>query len=455
MNHSPGTKQERAFSHYRIIDKLGAGGMGEVYLAEDTTLGRRVALKFLPHEYTQDEDRLRRFKLEAKSASALNHPNILTIHEVGEADGRHFIATELIDGETLHAVLRRTGGMRADEALKVAAQVASALAAAHEAGIVHRDIKPANIMVRRDGYIKVLDFGLAKLSESPAQQVDTSDPATTFAAHTASGVLLGTAPYMSPEQTTGKTVDARSDIFSFGAVLYEMVSGQRAFQGASTVEILAAVIAQEPKLLPAKVPADLASLIARCLRKDPARRYQTMADLKVALEDLREELSGSGPQVLARARRRSAGLAWTLAIVAAVLAGLVAWYARRPPQDASPLVAAALTTLSGVEQSPSLSPDGNYVVFTWTGPRQDNQDIYVQMIGSGSPLPLTTDPLNDYNPVWSPDGRWIAFFRSQPPAPTVLRNRELRLIAPLGGPERKVADIQGQDFFPVAAYLAW
>jgi eukaryotic-like serine/threonine-protein kinase len=446
---------EQTISHYRILKKLGAGGMGEVYLAEDTTLNRRVALKLLPHEHTQDADRVWRFGQEAKAASALNHPNILTIHDVGEADGRHFIATEFIDGETLRAVLTRIGRMGTRGALDVAVQVASALATAHEAAIVHRDIKPENVMVRRDGYVKVLDFGLAKLIEiDNPQSAHASTRALPFAAHTELGAVLGTAQYMSPEQAAGRKVDARSDIFSFGAVLYEMLTGQRAFPGASPMEAVAAILNQEPKPLPSTVPPVLAQIVLRCLRKDSARRYQTMADLKVALEDLREE-SRSDRQVAVRLRPRWAWAAWLLAIVLVGLLALFAWQARRAPQETTPPRAVALTTLSGVEQSPSLSPDGNYVVFTWTDPKLGNQDIYVQMIGSGAPLPLTTDPLNDYNPVWSPDGRSIAFFRSQPTAPTGLRSRELRLVPALGGPERKLADIRSQDFFPTTAYLTW
>ena len=442
---------EHAISHYRILKKLGAGGMGEVYLAEDTILGRRVALKLLPSEHTQDQERLRRFKQEAKAASALNHPNILTIHEVGEADGRHFIATEFIDGETLRESLRRTGKMKTGDALKVAAEVASAVAAAHEAGIVHRDIKPENVMLRRDGYVKVLDFGLAKLTETVASQnVDTSAPTATLAAHTETGVVVGTAQYMSPEQAAGKTVDARSDIFSFGAVLYEMVTGQRAFRGDSQMGILAAVLNQEPEPPSGNIPHDLTKIISRCLRKDPARRYQTMADLKVALQEVREE-SGAVSQLRTPSRR---SWIWAALLAMLVIAGFFAWQAWPPGPPAEPLRAVALTTLSGVERSPSLSPDGNYVVFAWTGPKQDNQDIYVQQIGSGSPFRRTTDSLDDYNPVWSPDGKWIAFLRSQPTAPTGPRSRELRLIPPLGGPERKLADIRSQDF-PDAVYLAW
>ena len=446
--------EEQEISHYRILRKLGAGGMGEVYLAQDTTLDRRVALKLLPLEHTPDAARLRRFKHEARAISSLNHPNILTIYEVGEAAGHHFIATEFIDGETLRASLRRDGKMEAGSALNVAGQVASALAAAHEAGIVHRDIKPENIMVRRDGYIKVLDFGLAKLIESEPHAADDNAPTRSVTAHTGAGVVIGTAQYMSPEQADGRKLDARSDIFSFGAVLYELLAGQPAFQRESLTATLVALVNQDPPPLPASVPAELRQLVLRCLRKDPARRYQTMADVRAALEDV-------GAQSPGHPRQRPSRAGWGAAVAAVVLliGALLAWQPWQRPQSSEVLRPVSLTTLPGVERYPSLSPDGSQVVFTWTGDRQNNQDIYVQMIGQRSTLRLTTDPRNDYNPVWSPDGRWIAFLRSEPPAPTGLRRRELRLIPPLGGVERKLADIQSQDFagrlFGDAAYLAW
>jgi len=443
-------------SHYRILEKLGAGGMGEVYLAEDTTLGRRVALKILPEEHTQDPERLARFKQEAKAASALNHPNILTIHEVGAADGHHFIATEFVEGQTLGALLRSRGPMPIGEALDVAAQVASALAAAHGAGIVHRDVKPENIMRRSDGYVKVLDFGLAKLTESVAPEAaETAGLTMSFRARTETGAVLGTAQYMSPEQASGRKVDARSDIFSLGSVLYEMVTGERPFRRGTVMETVAAIIDREPEPLPSRIPPELSKLILRCLRKEPERRFQTMADLKVALEDLREESSGAARSAGARARRNWRGVAALLAVLAVVLLAVVVWRARSRRSVEQPLRAVALTTLPGVERSPSFSPDANHVAFAWTAPKEGNSDIYVQMIGQGSPLRLTRDALDDYNPVWSPDGRWIAFLRGQPPSPSGLRSRELRLMPPLGGPERKLADVRGQDFFPAGAYLAW
>ncbi len=429
--------------------------MGEVYLAEDTTLHRRVALKLLPPGQTQEAGRLRRFQQEARAASSLNHPNILTIHEVGEAGGHHFIATEYVEGVTLREHLRRSGRMEAAQALHVAVQVASALAAAHEAGIVHRDVKPENIMLRGDGYVKVLDFGLAKLTEgASAPPADASAPTQTMSAHTVAGTVLGTVQYMSPEQADGRDVDARSDIFSFGAVLYELVAGVPAFSGGSLSETLIAIVSREPPPLPAAVPLSLTPIILRCLRKDPARRYQTMADLKVALEDVRAEV----PRSTARRAfpwRRAVG-ASAIILLAVVL---IVWQPWRRPENPDVLRAVTLTALPGVERYPSFSPDGNHLVFTWTGDKQDNQDLYVQMIGQRSTLRLTTDARNDYNPVWSPDGRWIAFLRSEPPATTGLRRRELRLVPPLGGPERKLADIQSQDFAAGlsadAAYLAW
>ena len=437
---------DQVISHYRIIQKLGAGGMGEVYLASDLTLGRRVALKLLPQEQTQDEERLRRFRQEAKAASALNHPNILTIHEVGEADGHHFIATEFIDGESLRTTLDRTGSMPTANAVSVAKQVASALSAAHEAGIVHRDIKPENIMLRRDGYVKVLDFGLAKLTEGVESQ-DTGASAPSLA-HTVSGMVLGTPHYMSPEQATGTRVDARSDIFAFGAVLYEMVTGERAFSGSSQMAAVAAILTQEPRPLSATIPAALAQAILRCLKKNPDQRYQAMVDVKDALEDVDTAIGSKPPRHSGSLRRWM----WAALVPVAAGAAFVAWRALRSPDVAEPLRAIPLTTVPGIARYPSLSPDGDRVAFTWTGPTQANPDIYVQQIGSGSPLRLTHDPGNDFNPVWSPDGRWIAFLRSQSEA----GRSEVRLVPPLGGPDRKLAEIHVRGGMLVTPpYLTW
>src|SRR5215470_410415 len=236
-----------AIAHYRLLAPLGAGGMGEVYLAEDTKLGRKVALKLLPAEFTRDGGRMRRFEQEARAASALNHPNILTIFEIGEADGGRYIATEYIDGQTLR---ERLNGDRLapPAALDIASQIAAALAAAHEAGIVHRDIKPENVMLRRDGIVKVLDFGLAKLTKQRLAAADSQAP-TIAKAHTDPGTVLGTVGYMSPEQVRGQEADHRADVFSFGVILYEMLSGTRTFSGDSAVEVMNAILKEKPREL--------------------------------------------------------------------------------------------------------------------------------------------------------------------------------------------------------------
>src|SRR5215475_6282814 len=285
-----------AIAHYRLLSPLGAGGMGEVYLAEDTKLGRKVALKLLPAEFTRDAGRVRRFEQEARAASALNHPNILTIFEIGEANEAHYIATEFIDGQTLRE--RLNGDWLAPHAaLDIAAQIAAALTAAHEAGIVHRDIKPENVMQRRDGIVKVLDFGLAKLIEHRPATVDSQAP-TIAKEHTDPGTVLGTVGYMSPEQVRGQEADHRADIFSFGVILYEMLSGRRAFGGESAIEVMNAILKEDPPELAAmnhRVPQGLERLIRRCLEKQPERRFHSAHDLGYALEALSIS-SGARPE---------------------------------------------------------------------------------------------------------------------------------------------------------------
>ena len=279
--------------HYTITSLLGAGGMGEVYLAEDLLLGRRIALKLLPAHFTVDGERVRRFEQEARAASGLNHPNIVTIHEIGRADSAHFIATEFIDGETLRASLSRSRlSLRA--ALDVAIQVASALVAAHKAGIVHRDIKPENIMVRRDDrVVKVLDFGLAKLLETHAQQRADSAAPTRALVKTGAGVVMGTVSYMSPEQARGLAVDERTDIWSLGVVLYEMVAGRLPFAGETASDCVAAILKTEPPVLTRHapdVPAELERIVAKALRKDAEERYQSSKELALDLKSLKQRL---------------------------------------------------------------------------------------------------------------------------------------------------------------------
>ena len=437
--------------HYCIESKLGEGGMGVVYKSRDTHSTAWWLSKFSLLSKVADPVRKQRFFREAKAASALNHANIVTIHEIRSVDGVDFIVMEYIRGQTLGELIAAKG-MRPPQVLRFAVQIAEGLAKAHGAGIIHRDLKPSNLMVTDDGRIKILDFGLAKLLE-PSEH-SPEDTTVTGRPSTEAGIVLGTAAYMSPEQAEGRKLDGRSDIFSFGSVLYEMVTGRKAFNGPTPISIMAKILNEDPtppSQLTASIPAELEGIILRCMRKDPARRYQTMADLKVALEDVQE---GSSPrtQVRTPSLRRWAWVA-VLPIVLAV--GFFAWQAWRTSQPAEPLRAVALTTLSGPELYPSLSPDGNQVVFTWTAPKQDNSDIYVQMIGSGSHLQLTSDPRSDYNPVWSPDGRWIAFLRGDPARPLDRSDREVRLIPPLGGPDRKLADIRVQEITINPAFLAW
>ena len=279
-------------SHYRILEKLGAGGMGVVYLAEDMKLGRKVAIKILSHEYTTNKDRLHRFDQEAAAASNLNHPNILTIHEVGDDDGRHYIATEYIDGVTLRRKLAASH-LEAPEILDIALQIASALEEAHAAGIVHRDIKPDNIMIRRNGYVKVLDFGLAKLTETVDRTpLDTESP-TRVLVQTDAGVVMGTSHYMSPEQARGKPVDARSDIWSLGVVIYEMVAGRTPFEGETSTDVIVAITQKEPPPLARfapTVPAELDWIVMKALRKDRDERYQTIKELLTDLRRLKQRL---------------------------------------------------------------------------------------------------------------------------------------------------------------------
>ena len=283
----------RTLGHYEVVGKIGEGGMGSVFKAKDTHLDRFVALKVLPHDKMADPERRRRFTQEAKAASALNHPNIITIYDISSSDGVDFIAMEFVEGRTLEAVID-AGPARVTDTLKYARQMADALTAAHAAGILHRDLKPANVMVKDSGLVKILDFGLAKLTDDSA---DTMEPDTTRTmSSTRAGQILGTAAYMSPEQAEGKKLDYRSDVFSFGAVLYELACGKRAFPGDSHASVMAAILRDEPRPISeirGDVPWELEALIARCLRKDPARRVQTMADVKATLEDLPDPVKSS------------------------------------------------------------------------------------------------------------------------------------------------------------------
>lgn len=301
----------QAMGHYQIVAPLGKGGMGEVYLATDTKLDRKVALKLLPAEFTNRKDLLRRFIQEAKAASSLNHPNIITIHEIGQTEGVHFIATEFIDGQTLKQRMKRAR-LEFAAVLDVSVQVASALETAHAAGLVHRDIKPENIMLRLDGYVKVLDFGLAKLTEKSNQSKSSdSDVDTMVRAHTKPGTVLGTVDYMSPEQARGQVLDQRTDVFSLGIVLYEMAAGRMPFAAATSIDTLVSILEKEPASLDEyapEVPAEFQRIISKALRKDREERYQTIKDLLIDLKTLKEELSFAQKLERSTPPRSSAGL---------------------------------------------------------------------------------------------------------------------------------------------------
>jgi serine/threonine protein kinase len=459
----------RMLSHYRIESLLGAGGMGEVYLAEDIQLGRQVALKLLPTHFTQDKDRLRRFEQEARAASALNHPNVCVIYEIGKTDEDvHYITMEHVAGVTVRQQMA-THPTNLGQALDVATQIAAALEAAHGAGIVHRDIKPENVMVRNDGLIKVLDFGLAKRHADPI--TPGSQTPTDFLVKTGPGMIMGTGGYMSPEQARGLEVDERTDIWSLGVVLYEMVAGTVPFAGATASDLIVSILDRESLPLSSHrpdVPPELQSIISKALRKDREERYQVVKNLFLDLKNLKLELDfeaklqhsaqlesseGIGSRKVTVAAAYESGrqtrgvqattlsgkfpnrkpLFWTAGILGGLmLLALVAWYLPHRASDSPQpsLIATPLTTDPGFEGMPSLSPDGNRVAFSTGGPQIDNFDINVKQIGGGPPQRLTSDPAVDEFPAWSPDSRSIAFIRYRH------NKMEVLLIPSLGGPER-------------------
>jgi serine/threonine protein kinase len=443
---------ERNISHYSILEKLGEGGMGVVYKARDTHLDRFVAIKLLPAEKVSDPERHLRFVQEAKAASLLNHPNIITVYDIGEAEGMDFISMEYVTGKTLDQLIQRRG-MRLNDALKYAVQIADALARAHSAGIVHRDLKPANIMVNEHGLVKVLDFGLAKLTE--ATPADGDESTRTMRPATEEGKIVGTVAYMSPEQAEGKKVDARSDIFSFGSVLYEMVTGEKPFQGNTKASTLAAILKDNPRpasKLVDSLPREVEKLISRCLQKEVGRRSQHMDDVKIALEELKEESdSGVLGKAAAPGPKARPRLSWALSIAAALaIAAIGVWLIRSKKEvPAVPLVSVPLTSYPGNESWPSFSPDGTQVAFAWDGEKQDHWHIYVKQIGVEPPYRLTNDPANDYSPAWSPDGRLIAFLRDLSPG-----KNAIMLIPQRGGSERVVAEARSLQG-PWSQFLCW
>jgi Tol biopolymer transport system component/tRNA A-37 threonylcarbamoyl transferase component Bud32 len=444
----------RTIAHYTVLEKLGEGGMGVVYKARDTRLGRLVAIKTLPPNRVLDDARKQRFIQEAKAASALNHPNIVHIYDIDETDGIDFISMEFVVGKTLDRLIPRRG-MPLGEALKYGVQITDALAAAHKAGIVHRDLKPGNVMIGEQQTCKVLDFGLAKLTE--AAPVEDDSTRTLGSPVTEEGTIVGTVAYMSPEQSEGKRVDARSDIFSFGSMFYEMLTGRRVFQRDTTPSTLAAIQHEDPKPaseITREIPGEVDRILKRCLRKDPAERFQHMDDLKVALQEMKQE-SDSGslkvPAGMPKTRRRPVFPIAAAFVVLLALALGALWFMRARP-DAQP-VPVPLTSYPGTEDDPSFSPDGTQVAFTWCKDAVGKEcNVYIKQIGIEPPSKLTGLPAHEYSSAWSPDGRFIAFLR------TIAPTRAALIIVPQrGGRERVLAEIERIDTLGLfeGTFLAW
>src|SRR5215510_11702035 len=422
---------------YEITALLGAGGMGEVYRARDTRLGRSVAVKMLPEAMAQDADRIARFEREARLLASLNHANIAALHGLEQSDGRNFLIMELVEGDTLAERIAR-GPMPVEEALKIAHQIADALEFAHEKGVIHRDLKPANVKVTLEGKVKVLDFGLAKALAAPAMDANLMSSPTLSALATIPGMILGTAPYMSPEQANGFEADQRSDIFSFGAVLYEMLTGRQAFKGDTIAQVVASVLARQPEylLLPSNLNPRVEELLQRCLEKDPKRRRQAIGDVRIELEVVIADPRGlqipSGRVVEKRPLWRRA---LPFVATAIVIAGITAAGMRllRPSERIK------LTRFSVVVPETqrftrtgrhviAISPDGEKIVYV------ANQQLYLRTMAEMEPRPIQGTALDVDSPVFSPDSQWLAFHTNP--------ENKLKKIAITGGASVTICDAQ-------------
>jgi Tol biopolymer transport system component len=400
--------------HHRLIRPIGEGGMGEVFLAEDSKLGRQVAIKILPEHLASDASRRERFELEARAVASLNHPNIVTIHSVEHAEGVHFLTMEFVDGKPL-AEMIPARGLPIDEFLRIAIPLADAVGAAHQKGIVHRDLKPANVVLTSDGRVKVLDFGLAKLRDE--QPGDMANMPTREL--TGEGRIVGTVAYMSPEQAAGKLVDHRSDVFSLGVVMYQMLTGEQPFTGDTGVAIISSVLKDTPRSVTdvnRALPRPLGHIIKTCLQKDPERRYQSAKDLRNELQSLKEDL-GSGElaaagdvPVLHDRPSRFGPVTIGVGLLALAAVGYVAVVMLRPPPAPSLAIGGhtQLTSEPGQESHPSISPDGKWIVYDAL--TSGNADIYLRSVGGQTAINLTKDsPASDVQPAFSPDGEHIAF----------------------------------------------
>ena len=447
----------KTISHYKVLEKIGQGGMGEVYRAEDTNLSREVAIKVLPEQFTQDLQRLARFEREAKLLASLNHPNIAAIYGLEEADGVRFLALELVPGDTLQERVAK-GPLPVEEALEVCRQIAEGVEAAHEKGVIHRDLKPANVKVTPEGKVKILDFGLAKAFEAEPPVTDMSQSPTLTEEMTRAGVILGTAAYMSPEQAKGKPVDKRADIFAFGAVLYELLTGKRAFEGETITETIAAVLKSEPdwEALPESIPVMIQVLLRQALRKEPANRLREIGDFLVLSEAPLIEPVPSGLS------EKSRQVHWSLVVGLAMLmflSGAVFWSWLEPavPTGESPTSRFVIDLgpdqgiplelpdgISGIYgETLAISHDGQHVVYVPDDPDVAGTQLYLRSIDQLDvrPIPGTE---NATDPFFSPNDQWIGF----------LAGNELKKVALSGGPPVPLSAwvASGQN---VGAALSW
>jgi serine/threonine protein kinase/WD40 repeat protein len=432
----------QTIDRYRVVEKLGQGGMGVVYKARDTVLERFVALKVLPPDKSSDPERRKRFLQEAKSASSLNHPGIVSVHDVLTVDGQDVLVMELVDGETLEQLLAQKR-LPLGETLTLGIGIADALARAHAAGIVHRDLKPSNVMVTPDG-VKVLDFGLAKLAETPFIDPEAPTIAPDESSLTHQRAILGTVGWMSPEQAAGDSVDTRSDIFAFGVLMYEMLTGHHPFRRRTTLETLAAIREEEPEPLTTLVPSlppEAERAVSRCMRKNPGKRWQSLSDLGAVLEDLKEDTE-SGRKILVDhgpdRRPVKIGLVAALAAIVVIAAVATILLLRRGPTASRPLELERLTYDAGASMIPAISPDGNLVAFTSDRGGKGGMDIWVRHINQPEPTRLTDHPAEDGYPSFSPDGSLIVFRSGRD-------GGGIFVVNALGGGLRKIT---GRGLFP-------
>ncbi len=431
-----------SFSHYKVTSKLGEGGMGEVWRAEDTKLGRDVALKVLPDAFAQDPDRLARFEREARVLASLSHPNIAGIHGLEEIDGKRFLVMELVEGQTLGERIQQ-GAMPIEEVVRIARQIAEAVEAAHEKGVVHRDLKPANVNIMPDGTVKVLDFGLAKALVGDPMSGDTvnqdlSVSPTLTQAMTGMGVLLGTAGYMSPEQARGQPVDRRADIWAFGCILYEMLTGQRLFTGATATDVIGAVVHKEPDIdeLSSKVPVRIRRLLERCLQKDANRRLQSIGDARIALQEWQENPEAEEAVVADSARRPSwlvaAGVAAGLVLGAVLGATLLGGGTEPELLRRFEINVSEQGLFSRLGSGIEVSPDGSKIAYT-TGSEGQIQALVLRPLDRFQETVLATGEgaTGPYHPFFSPNGDWLGY----------VTPGELKKISASGGAPITLAEV--------------